>query len=122
MFKSNFYFQGDTDHETVDGAGQPASELGRMLHELDQIIRMAPTVSEFEITEPIKKILKMLAEIRVCTEDCESVDKCYERLLQDAEKFAKIYQERGCKYFSFKYIFENLHFKSMNLEAFSHMQ
>jgi len=86
-----------TDHEAVDGPGQPESELGHILHQLDQIIRMATTVNEFEITEPIKKILKMLAEIRVCTEDCESVDKCYERLLEDAEKFAKIYQERGCK-------------------------
>ena len=61
------------------------------------LVRMAPSIEEFEITQPIKDILKTIAEMRVCTADCESVDECHEKLLKDAERFKEVYKNRHRK-------------------------
>eukprot|EP00111_Clytia_hemisphaerica_P002457 TCONS_00007030-protein len=85
----------EMDHEEVDAGGKVKSKLGIILHELDREIKKAPTIAEFEITEPMKEMLKKLAAIRVCTEDCEAEEDCFKRLLEDAEQFVKIYRKRG---------------------------
>ena len=58
---------------------------------------MASSIKELEITESMKNILKRMAEIRVCTADCESVEECHQRLLEDAERFKETYRKRGRK-------------------------
>ena len=68
-----------------------------MLNELDREVRMASSIKELEITESMKNILKRMAEIRVCTADCESVEECHQRLLEDAERFKETYRKRGRK-------------------------
>ena len=85
------------DHEEVDAGGRAKSPMGQFLMELDREIRMATTIEEFEITEPMKEILKKIAGSRVCTEECETVEDCHKKLLEDAEHFVKIYRERGSK-------------------------
>ena len=72
-----------------------------MLNELDREVRMASSIEELEITESMKNILKRVAEIRVSTADCESVEECHQRLLNDAERFQAIYRKRGRKLFIF---------------------
>ena len=90
------------DGEDFDNANaNPKSELGKALHELDKEIKLAEKVSQFEITERIKEILRTIAEMRAATEEGESTEQCYERLLEDAEKFAEIYRERGSKFVLF---------------------
>ena len=46
----------------------------------------------------MKNMLKEIAELRVCTGECESVDECQQRLLDDAETFKKLYRTRTCKF------------------------
>jgi len=89
--------KGDMDHEETDGGGRPKSELGHILLQLDREIRMATTTEELEITDTMKEIFKKIAAIRVCTNECESVEDCYKKLLEDAENFAVIYRKRGHK-------------------------
>ena len=68
-----------------------------MLLKLDDLVRGSPSIKEFEITQPIKDILKEIAELRVCTADCEDVDYRHQKLLKDAEKFKTIYRNRNGK-------------------------
>ena len=70
-----------------------------MLNELDKEVRRASSIEELEITESMKTILRKMAEIRVCITDCESIEECHQRLLNDAERFQAIYRKRGRKYF-----------------------
>ncbi|XP_066928844.1 uncharacterized protein [Clytia hemisphaerica] len=92
----------EMDRDDVDAGGREKSSLGIILNELDREIKMAPTVAEFEMTEPMKALLKKLAVIRVCTKECENEEDCLKRLLEDSKHFEKIYRERGHKS-------ENLH-------------
>jgi len=83
--------KGSTDNIT----GKPKSELGHLLSELDKEVRKASRIEELEITKSMKNILRKMAEIRVCMADCETVEDCHQKLLNDAERFQAIYRKRG---------------------------
>uniref|UniRef100_A0A7M5XMM5 Uncharacterized protein n=2 Tax=Clytia hemisphaerica TaxID=252671 RepID=A0A7M5XMM5_9CNID len=84
------------DHEELVGPDHhPKTQLGHILNRLDQEIRKADLPSHLELTDEIKTLLQEVAEMRVRTQDNESVEHCYGRLLKDVKEFVKVYRKRG---------------------------
>jgi len=90
-----FYGQTSCMSDQTDHASDGWSVLGKHMSHLDKEIRKAKSPSEFEITDEIRQILRIIADERKCAVDCENVDACYERLLKDAERFAEMYRKRA---------------------------
>ncbi|XP_066936888.1 uncharacterized protein [Clytia hemisphaerica] len=88
-----FFRRSLSDEQNKQTNYEPKTHLGIILSKMDEEIRRVSS-DQFEITQPMKDMLKELAELRVCTGDCESIDECHQRLLEDADTFKHFYRKR----------------------------
>ena len=91
------FSQGESDKAIEGAMGDSKTELGKLLKELDEEVRKAPSPAEFKVTDEFRAILKKISEVRLCVEDHETNDHCYERLVKDSETFARLYRKRNSK-------------------------
>jgi len=94
LYNSTLFLQGETDKTH----GHSKKELGILLCQLDEVVRKAPSPAEFTVTDEFRDILKKISNVRLCVEDDESNECCYERLLKDSETFERLYRKRNSKF------------------------